>query len=415
MIAARVVRPSIVGRGGPGRRGAGRRRRRRVRAVRGRRHADRRAGRPARFVDETAAAGLDHTYDGDSTFSVGGGVAVFDCNGDGRPDIYLAGGSNPAALYRNDSPVGGALRFTRLHDPATDLTDVDGRLPDRHRRRRQGGPGGPARRRERPPARPRRLPLRAGQRGLGVRRRQRLDHRLQRQVGGLGAAADARLRQLPRARCRPASRRSTAPTTRSSGRTPTGDGLRAADRRSTPGYCTLSMLFSDWDRSGRRDLRMTNDRQLLRRRPGPALAGRARASRRACTPTRTAGSRCRSGAWASPATTSPATATRRYFLTSQGDNKLQTLTTGPGQPTYRDIALKRGVDRRPAVHRRRRPAFDRLAPRVPGRQQRRLHRPVHLEGQRQRERRLRREGPEQPAPRPARRDLQGGRRRRRRS
>jgi hypothetical protein len=31
------------------------------------------------------------------------------------------------------------------------------------------------------------------------------------------------------------------------------------------------------------------------------------------------------------------------FLTSQGDNKLQTLTVGPRQPTYRDIALKRGV------------------------------------------------------------------------
>jgi hypothetical protein len=31
------------------------------------------------------------------------------------------------------------------------------------------------------------------------------------------------------------------------------------------------------------------------------------------------------------------------FLTSQADNKLQTLTAGPGQPTYRDIALKRGV------------------------------------------------------------------------
>ena len=27
-----------------------------------------------------------------------------------------------------------------------------------------------------------------------------------------------------------------------------------------PGYCALSMLFSDWDRSGRRDLRVSNDR-----------------------------------------------------------------------------------------------------------------------------------------------------------
>ena len=32
-----------------------------------------------------------------------------------------------------------------------------------------------------------------------------------------------------------------------------------------------------------------------------------------------------------------------YYLTSQGDNKLQTLTLGPTQPTFRDIALRRGV------------------------------------------------------------------------
>jgi enediyne biosynthesis protein E4 len=30
-------------------------------------------------------------------------------------------------------------------------------------------------------------------------------------------------------------------------------------------------------------------------------------------------------------------------LTSQGDNKLQTLAVGPGQPAYRDMALRRGV------------------------------------------------------------------------
>ena len=46
---------------------------------------------------------------------------MFDCDGDGRPDVYLAGGEHPAALFRNESPIGGALRFTRGRAPVTDL------------------------------------------------------------------------------------------------------------------------------------------------------------------------------------------------------------------------------------------------------------------------------------------------------
>jgi hypothetical protein len=33
-----------------------------------------------------------------------------------------------------------------------------------------------------------------------------------------------------------------------------------------------------------------------------------------------------------------------YFMTSQGASRLQTLTAGPSQPTYRDIGLPRGVN-----------------------------------------------------------------------
>jgi len=55
---------------------------------------------PPHFVDEAAAAGVSHTYDGPFTFATGGGVAALDCNDDGRPDLYVAGGSGPAALYR---------------------------------------------------------------------------------------------------------------------------------------------------------------------------------------------------------------------------------------------------------------------------------------------------------------------------
>src|SRR5687767_12612125 len=38
---------------------------------------------PPLFIEESAAAGIEHVYDGDFTFFVGGGVAVFDCNDDG--------------------------------------------------------------------------------------------------------------------------------------------------------------------------------------------------------------------------------------------------------------------------------------------------------------------------------------------
>src|SRR5512134_2423534 len=77
------------------------------------------AGAP-RFVDETASSGLEHRYDGGSTFAVGGGVAVFDCSGDGRPELFIAGGEEPAALFRNDGTLGGPLRFARIEDPVTD-------------------------------------------------------------------------------------------------------------------------------------------------------------------------------------------------------------------------------------------------------------------------------------------------------
>ena len=67
------------------------------------------------------------------------------------------------------------------------------------------------------------------------------------------------------------------------------------------------------------------------------------ASRPRCRPQSRAGGRCKSGAWALPATTSMATVTPSVFLTSMSDNKLQVLDAGHGQPRYTDIAFKRGV------------------------------------------------------------------------
>ena len=54
-----------------------------------------------RFTEEAVAAGIEHVYDGSYEFYVGGGVAAFDCDANGLPDLYFAGGSQPAGLYRN--------------------------------------------------------------------------------------------------------------------------------------------------------------------------------------------------------------------------------------------------------------------------------------------------------------------------
>lgn len=64
-----------------------------------------------------------HSYTGGWEHFVGGGVAVFDCDGDDLPDIFAAGGESPASLIHND----GDFQFNRTHFPT--LTGVTGAYP----------------------------------------------------------------------------------------------------------------------------------------------------------------------------------------------------------------------------------------------------------------------------------------------
>lgn len=293
------------------------------------------------FVDETATAGIDFTHGSQGIqFVTGGGVATLDCNGDGKPDVYLAGGPGPAALYRNDSPVGGALRFTELHDEVADLEDVMGAYP-----LDIDGDGITDL-----------AVLRVGEnvllRGLGDCRFERANERWAFDGGNAWTAAfsakwegsaalptlaignyrNLDAQGMPGDGC--ADNSLLRPDAAGSGY---GPPLVLA-----PGYCTLSVLFSDWDRSGRRDLRVSNDRQYYT--DGEEQLWRVATGEPPRLYTAADG-------WVSMQIWGMGIASQdltgdgmpEVFLTSQGDNKLQTLTAGPDRPTYGDIALSRGV------------------------------------------------------------------------
>ncbi len=70
-----------------------------------------------------------HIYDGGWEHFVGGGVAVFDCNGDDLPEVFAAGGENPSALYLNTSTPTGAAQLTLKSPDALALHGVIGAYP----------------------------------------------------------------------------------------------------------------------------------------------------------------------------------------------------------------------------------------------------------------------------------------------
>jgi hypothetical protein len=298
---------------------------------------------PPLFVDETATAGIDHRYSGESDYFVGGGVAVFDCDGDRKPDMYIAGGSGPAGLYRNESEVGGSLRFARIASATTDLASVTGAYPldvdgdgttDLAVLRRGGnvllrGTGSCA--------------FEAANEAWdfdgGVAWSTAFSASWEDGTTGwptlaIGNYVDQSSEDRERL-C--FDNELVRPNAEQTG--------YAAPVPLSPGWCSLSMLFSDWDRSGRRDLRVSNDRhyydtsgdgeeQLWRM--DAAAPPHLYTEAEGWQPVRV---------WGMGIASYDLTGDGypEYFLTSQADNKLQTLADGPAEPNFKDMALAAGV------------------------------------------------------------------------
>ncbi len=298
-----------------------------------------RALEPPRFADESASAGIQHRYEGGWEFFVGGGVATFDCDGDGRPDVYLAGGKGPAKLYRNTSRTGGRLSFSLVAAGATGVGQVTGAYP-----LDIDGDGAIDL-----------AVLRVGEnilfRGLGGCRFERANEAWAFAGGNAWTTAFT-------ARWDPGQRWPTLVfgnyVDRAKPGSPWGtchdnvlvrpgrDRGFAPPEALAPGHCALSALFSDWNRDGTADLRLSNDRQYYR--GGQEQLWRIPASGPPSRYTRAEGWR-KLIIWGMGIATHDVDGDGYpdYLLASMGDNKLRILTKGADRPSYGDAARKRGM------------------------------------------------------------------------
>ena len=192
-----------------------------------------------------------HVYSGGWEHFVGGGVAVFDCNDDGLPEILAAGGENPMSFYRNQSSA-TELIFLRADFP--EISGATGAYPlDINSDGKMDVVI--------PRVGPNRILIGQGactfkDETFGISFDDKWttsfsatwENGAELPVLAFGNYVDRTDPDGPFEAC------------------DSNELYRVTDQNNyektilEPGYCALSMLFSDWNRSGTADLRVSNDR-----------------------------------------------------------------------------------------------------------------------------------------------------------
>ncbi|MBL0370465.1 CRTAC1 family protein [Rhizobium sp. KVB221] len=296
------------------------------------------------FQEETASAGIDSIYAGDWQYMVGGGAASFDCNDDGFADLYLAGGENPATFYRNASTRGGALKFTKQAS-GLELDKVTGAYPIDI-----DGDGITDL-----------AVLRVGEnvlmRGLGACRFERANEAWNFNGGdfwntafaatfergavwptlAFGTYVDRNEDTYPWGTC-----------TENWLIRPVSDAAKkfAAPLPLKPSFCPLSIMFTDWNRSGTPSLRVSNDREYYK--GGQEQMWKVEPGKKPELYTLAEGWKyLRIWGMGIASYDLDSDGYPEYFLTSMADNKLQSLAAvpkdGKPKPSYADIAFAKGV------------------------------------------------------------------------
>lgn len=284
------------------------------------------------------ADSIRHQYTGGWEHFVGGGISSFDCDGDAFPELYLAGGSASATLLRNRSAAAnGRLHFEAQTPDSLSITQVTGSYPvdidsdglldlvvlrvgKNLLLRGQGGCQFSP------------FPV-----SLGFNSEERWttafsaswENNQSLPTLAFGNYVDRDQPQGPFEACD--DNRLYRPL-----RNQYGAALKL-----TPGFCALSMLFSDWGRNGRMDLRISNDRHYYVRGGSEQLWAMESIPRLYSA----------KDGWIDYSLWGMGIASRdltgdgypEIFLTSMGDQKLQSLDRSSNHPRYLNASFDRGI------------------------------------------------------------------------